>query len=326
MENNTESKLLELKIRERQQREKNARGGVFIDLTYIDMADDLNAGLLLSQIMYWNSVGNDGSVRAKLVKDGRVWIAKKKAEWYNEVRLSEKQVRRAETILKKKGLVDIQLWKFGGDPMNHYSLNWSKFFELEQQVLLGQVESDQRAETSGTNASEGENKSYPQVENSESAQRSETELTKGQIQPLPKVSNDIDQKGVSSNIYNTSYNTTDSTEQKGNPTPPLSVPSDNVKESDIAWEEIKMLCKSEFTEIAIKTWFESLTAHSLDDGVLTLTTTNDFVVSIFNNRYKEHTLRIINGYKNIKDIKLCIDKHTEQEASSLTNGNNRNII
>lgn len=302
-----ENKLLQLRIKERQQREKNARKGVFIDLTYIDMAEDLNAGLLLSQIMYWNSIGDDGNVRAKLIKNDKTWIAKKKSEWHEEVRLSEKQVRRAEGILKKKGLVDIQLWKFNGDPMNHYSLNWTKFFELEQQVLLGQIESDQRAETSDTNALEGESKSYPQAEDSVTDQRAETTLTKGQIQPLPNGSNDTDLSGVSSNTEITSYTTTESTAEKDSSISTPSIPVDDIKEPDIVWEEIKILCRREFTELAIKTWFNSFVVHSLNNGILTLTTTNEFMIDIFNHRYKQETLRLINGYKNIEDIKLmCI--------------------
>lgn len=86
---------------------------------YVDIAGDLIAGALLGQILYWFGAGKDGKSRARIVKDGFLWIAKTRADWWDEIRISPKQYDRAAKILKDKGFIEIKTFKFNGNPTTH---------------------------------------------------------------------------------------------------------------------------------------------------------------------------------------------------------------
>ena len=86
---------------------------------YVDMCGDLIAGALLGQILYWFGAGKDGKSRARIVKDGFLWIAKARADWWDEIRITPKQYDRAAKILKDKGFIEVKTYKFAGNPTTH---------------------------------------------------------------------------------------------------------------------------------------------------------------------------------------------------------------
>ena len=86
---------------------------------YIDIAGDLIAGTLLSQIMYWFSKDKSGNRKVKIYKDGYYWLAKGRNDWVNEIRISPKQYDNAIKKLKQKGFVETKLYKFESVPTTH---------------------------------------------------------------------------------------------------------------------------------------------------------------------------------------------------------------
>lgn len=86
---------------------------------YIDITGDLIAGTLLSQIMYWFNPDKNGKLKVRVFKEGSFWLAKKRDEWYSEIRISPKQYDRAIKILTEKGFVEVKRFKFNGDPITH---------------------------------------------------------------------------------------------------------------------------------------------------------------------------------------------------------------
>jgi hypothetical protein len=88
-------------------------------LIYADMADDLVAGILLSQIVYWHLPGKNGQSRLRVVREGATWLAKAYGDWFDECRISEKQARRAMAVLEQRGIVETALFKFAGAPTTH---------------------------------------------------------------------------------------------------------------------------------------------------------------------------------------------------------------
>lgn len=86
--------------------------GVWVRLALVDISGDLLAGVLLSQIAYWTP-------RATVEKNGRTWIVKAYADWWAEVRLSDKQARRGLGVLVGAGLVETHVWKWNGTPKLH---------------------------------------------------------------------------------------------------------------------------------------------------------------------------------------------------------------
>lgn len=71
--------------------------------TYVDMAGDLVAGLMLSQIVEWY-LSNKNSQRC-VERNGVIWFAKEHKEWYASCRITKSRVPRALKILKEKELV-----------------------------------------------------------------------------------------------------------------------------------------------------------------------------------------------------------------------------
>lgn len=86
---------------------------------YVDIVGDLIAGALLGQILYWFGAGKDGRSRARIVKDGFLWIAKTRQDWWQEIRISPKQYDRAAKILKERGFIEVKTFKFNGNPTTH---------------------------------------------------------------------------------------------------------------------------------------------------------------------------------------------------------------
>ncbi|MFC2019302.1 DnaD domain protein [Chloroflexota bacterium] len=115
--------------------EQASRDTIDVKRCYIDVAGDLVAGILLSQIIYWFLPAN-GMSRLKVEHDGMRWLAKKRTDWWAECRITPKQYDRAIGRLRGKGLVETVVFKFGGQPMSHISLKVSALVtSLHQESL-----------------------------------------------------------------------------------------------------------------------------------------------------------------------------------------------
>lgn len=86
---------------------------------YVDIAGDMVAGALLSQILYWFGADRNGRPRARIQKDGFLWIAKARGDWWGEIRITPKQYDRAAKILQQRGFVELRTMKFNGNPTTH---------------------------------------------------------------------------------------------------------------------------------------------------------------------------------------------------------------
>jgi len=105
---------------------------------YIDLAGDLVAGILLSQIVYWHLPGKNGRPRLRVWKGGHQWLAKQRTDWWDEVRISVKQFDRAIKILEDLGLVETGIFRFSGSPTKHVRILWDTFLEgLNRQAEIG---------------------------------------------------------------------------------------------------------------------------------------------------------------------------------------------
>ena len=108
---------------------------------YIDITGDLIAGTLLSQIMYWFSADKNGRRRVRVYKDGKYWLAKRREDWMQEIRISKKQYDTAINKLIKNGFVTTAKYHFNGAPVTHITPNdkninkavneWKKAVALE---------------------------------------------------------------------------------------------------------------------------------------------------------------------------------------------------
>jgi len=72
--------------------EASTRDSIDVKRTYIKIAGDHIAGVLLSQIAYWNLPSNRGEIdRLRVRKEGKFWLAKKRTDWVDECVIKPKQ-------------------------------------------------------------------------------------------------------------------------------------------------------------------------------------------------------------------------------------------
>ena len=92
-------------------------------ISTIDAAGDLIAGILLDRIIYLLSPEMDGKTE-RIERDGYTWIARRRADWKDEIRISAKQYDRAAKILERKGFIVTKTFRLGGDPTTHIRINY----------------------------------------------------------------------------------------------------------------------------------------------------------------------------------------------------------
>lgn len=148
-----------------------SRQRVDFEMLYVDMAGgDLIAGLMLAQIDYWHSLDRNGRTRLRVRKDGHLWLAKARHEWWDEIRISPKQADRAIEVLVGLGLIEKKVFRFAGSPTVHIRILPDAFMAAYNQIINRPEENPY--------APKGENGYSPKVE-IESDQRAEslTEIT-----------------------------------------------------------------------------------------------------------------------------------------------------
>lgn len=145
--------------------EAASRDTIDFKVSYVDLAGDLCAGLLLSQLIYWYLPARDGRSKARIYKDdGGPWIAKTRDEWYSETRLSHRQQRSAEKRLAELGILEVQAFRFNGLRMNHYRLKdgGERLASGMNSVVPAALE-DEKASESEETASGSDETSSPEV-------------------------------------------------------------------------------------------------------------------------------------------------------------------
>lgn len=112
--------------------EATSRDTIDFKKVYVDIANDLIAGLLLSQVIYWYLPDKYGETKLRVEKDGHLWIAKGRDDWHTEIRISAKQFDRASGILVRKGILIKDYFMFGGFRTVHIRVDYARFMELWQ--------------------------------------------------------------------------------------------------------------------------------------------------------------------------------------------------
>lgn len=108
---------------------------VNVKMVYIDITGDLIAGILLSQIIYWNLPSKEGKSKLKVNYKGRKGIAKGRNEWWDEIRITPKQYDRAIKILKELELVEVKNTMFNAKRTPVIMFNSDVFIKKYQSKL-----------------------------------------------------------------------------------------------------------------------------------------------------------------------------------------------
>lgn len=96
-----------------------------VNVPLIDATGSIEAALFLSQLIYWSD--------RSTIAGG--WVAKTYAEWYEELRLTKRQVFRISKRLQAAG-VETKVAKFAGLTPVHYRINRDTFYKWLEVRLL----------------------------------------------------------------------------------------------------------------------------------------------------------------------------------------------
>lgn len=138
--------------------ERTTNDTIDVKRCYIDMTNDLIAGILLSQIVYWHLPNKKSQTKLRVIKRRRYWLVKDRKAWWQECRITPKQFDRAINILKEMKLVHIGFFRFNGLRTMHIALDEYAFVTQLNLVLYSNADllkSKQRHNSSSSKGNVG---------------------------------------------------------------------------------------------------------------------------------------------------------------------------
>jgi len=123
--------------------ETASRDTIDVKRCYCDMAGDLVAGIILSEIVYWHlpKKGDRDRSRLRVVVGDELRLAKNLSDWWEECRVSPKQAATGLGKLKTAGLISMRNGMFNGKKTPMIGLCWKTFLTKLDQVVKAQGES-----------------------------------------------------------------------------------------------------------------------------------------------------------------------------------------
>ena len=149
-------------------------------MQYSDITGDNNSALFLAQLEYWQGIKGDD------------WVAKSVTDWWNELRLSKKQVARIKAELESFGYIETCLLFFKGSQTTGYCFK---------------KEAVQKALSEGFNAYDKDT-IVPKRHDAQKSPSPKGTMPKGNYAPSPEVTMHSTQRELSI-TENTTENTTD---------------------------------------------------------------------------------------------------------------------
>ena len=104
---------------------------ITIPKIYVDMTEDLKAAAVLDELMFWTlPKRNTGKTSLRVYRDGGLWLAVRRSDWWDRKRLSERQSDGAITKLVELDLIEKDVFLFGGKPTVHIRLKMKNFVKM----------------------------------------------------------------------------------------------------------------------------------------------------------------------------------------------------
>ncbi len=115
--------------------ERASRDIIDFKKIYCDVCGDTLGGLMLSEIVYWYLPTARGETKLRVEHDDYEWIAVRRYEWWDRIRLSPREADRALRTLVETRLVIKAVYKFYGEPTTHVRLNQSVFLQAIEALV-----------------------------------------------------------------------------------------------------------------------------------------------------------------------------------------------
>lgn len=99
---------------------------VLVEMWVVEAVDgDHAAAILLSQLLWWfQPAKGTREPRVRYEREGRRWLIRSDDDWYDDCRLTQKQVRRIRSALLAADLIVHRRFKVGGAPTGAWSPNF----------------------------------------------------------------------------------------------------------------------------------------------------------------------------------------------------------
>jgi competence protein ComGC len=110
--------------------ERSSIDTIDVKRVYIDVAGDIIAGILLSQIIFWFLPNKEGKNKIRITKKGVEYLAKNRTNWLEECRIKPRQYDTAIKKLKEKGVVEVKNSLFNNKRTPLITVNFRKLIEL----------------------------------------------------------------------------------------------------------------------------------------------------------------------------------------------------
>lgn len=103
---------------------------------YVDIAGDIHAAFVLDELIFFTLPRPDtGKSGLRVWKNGVLWMAVSRSEWWKRKRLTPKQADGAIDRLLEKELIFKDLFLFNAQKTTHLRLNVAKFFDLYMKAV-----------------------------------------------------------------------------------------------------------------------------------------------------------------------------------------------
>jgi len=128
---------------------------IAVIVEFVALTGSMTSAVLLSRLYSWFTVDYH---KLRVQREGKMWLAKKHAEWTIDCGLTRQEIRTAEKRLTELGVLERKVWKFDGEPTAHYHLDVE---HLKQVLWLpatnGMVASNQTVVASNQSITVGSN-------------------------------------------------------------------------------------------------------------------------------------------------------------------------
>lgn len=99
---------------------------VCVPKIYIDMVSDLEAAAVLDEIMFW-TLPKKGKTSLRVFRNGSLWLAVRRSDWWERKRLTERQADSAIAKLIKLNLIEKDVFLYNGKPTVHLRMKTAEF-------------------------------------------------------------------------------------------------------------------------------------------------------------------------------------------------------
>lgn len=103
---------------------------VSVPKIYIDMTDDYPAACVLDELLFWTLPKKNGKTSLRVFRNGSLWLAVRRADWWDRKRITERQADRAIDKLIALDLVEKDVFLFDGKPTVHLRMKMQTFVTM----------------------------------------------------------------------------------------------------------------------------------------------------------------------------------------------------